>query len=326
MDTTYPETICPERFEFFSGGNPAAVPCCWNHPIDVPNDKIKRAVIVIHGVLRNADEYFPNMIAVVKHASLDKITLVVTPQFLLEEDVTRFGLANDVLFWEGETGEGWKKGDGSLLIESNLRKVCISSFEIVDRLIVELSRSDVFPNLEKIVVAGHSAGGQFVNRFAAGTQVESSIPTNIHLRFIVANPSTFLYFNGERRDGDISYEFAVPDSAEFDYDHYKYGLLELNPYMAVAGVDGIRENYPKKDVVYLLGGEDTCEEYLEQTPNAMLQGANRLERGQVYYHYLQHYFGERITNTHKIAIIPCVGHDNAAVFHSEAGIKFLFGV
>lgn len=52
----------------------------------------------------------------------------------------------------------------------------------------------------------------------------------------------------------------------------------------------------------------------------------RLEGGQIYYHYLQHYFGEDITQAHKIAIIPCVGHDNAAIFKSEAGEKYLFEV
>jgi len=56
----------------------------------------------------------------------------------------------------------------------------------------------------------------------------------------------------------------------------------------------------------------------------MLQGGNRLERGQVYYHYLKHYFGEEIAQRQKITIIPCVGHDYAAIFGSEAGIQFLF--
>ena len=95
--------------------------------------------------------------------------------------------------------------------------------------------------------------------------------------------------------------------------------------MAAIGAETIQSLYPKKDVVYLLGGEDIEEAYLEQSPNAMLQGRHRLERGQVYYHYLQHYFGEEIKQTQKIAIIPCVGHDHAAIFKSEAGLKYLFG-
>ena len=96
--------------------------------------------------------------------------------------------------------------------------------------------------------------------------------------------------------------------------------------MASVGVETIRQSYPTKDVIYLLGGEDIQEAYLEQTPNAMLQGRHRLERGQVYYHYLKHYFGEKITETQKIAIIPCVGHDHAAIFKSDAGMKYIFGI
>jgi hypothetical protein len=155
--------------------------------------------------------------------------------------------------------------------------------------------------------------------------VETELPEGVSLRFIVANPSTYVYFNGERRLVDTTDQFAVPEDAESDYDDYKYGLENLNPYMSAVGAESIRASYSLKDVIYLLGGEDTREAHLEQTPNAMLQGVNRLERGQIYYHYLQHCFGEEITQRHKIAIIPCVGHDNAAIFASEAGIKYLFG-
>jgi hypothetical protein len=202
--------------------------------------------------------------------------------------------------------------------------VTVSAFEVVDRMISRVANLEVYPNLQDVVVAGHSAGGQYVNRYAAGSRIELSLPGNIHLRFIVANPSTYVYFNGERRVGDATNEFAVPEGANPDFEDYKYGMGNLNPYMSATGVKAIRDRYPHKDVVYLLGGEDTREAHLEQTPNALLQGVNRLERGQVYYHYLRHYFGEEITGKQKIAIIPCIGHDNADIFKSEAGVRYLF--
>ncbi len=322
--TESPRTICPQRFEMSIEGCDVALPCCWSHPLDERHEALERAIIVIHGVLRNADEYFPNMMAAIRRAGKTRGTLVIAPQFLLEEDVARFNLPEEVPFWGGDTGEAWKKGDPSLSTPEHPRPVSVSSFQVIDQMILRLANQQVFPNLKAIVVAGHSAGGQFVNRYAAGTAVELSIPAEIHLRFIVANPSTYLYFDGQRRVGDATSEFALPENAGADYDDYKYGLKNLNPYMAASGADQIRARYPHKDVVYLLGGEDTRQAHLEQTPNAMLQGANRLERGQVYYHYLKHFFGEGITAKQKIAIIPCVGHDNAAIFKSEAGIRYLF--
>ena len=317
--------ICPNKFHFPKNNHTLSIPCCWSHPIDSPNKDIERAVIVLHGVLRNADEYYPHMMAAVQAAGVENNTLVIAPQFLLEEDIVEFELSEAVLFWGGETGEGWKKGDDSISTEDHPRLAAASSFEVVDRMIEQIALKGFFPKLRQVIVIGHSAGGQYVNRYAAGTLVGNSLPEDVHLRFIVANPSTFMYFNAERRLPETTNEFAVPEGADLDYNDYKYGLENLNPYMAAVGAETIRSLYPKKDVVYLLGGEDIEEAYLEQSANAMLQGRHRLERGQVYYHYLLHYFGEEITQTQKIAIIPCVGHDHAAIFKSEAGVKYLFG-
>ena len=319
----YPASICPERFRFQVDNQSIALPCCWSHPIGQKNGHIQRIVIVIHGVLRNADEYFPNMLAAVEQAGKQDSTLVIAPQFLIEEDAVRFDLPAEIPYWGGEWGEAWKKGDESLTTDTYPRSFQISSFEILDLLIKQVADPQNFPNLRQIVVAGHSAGGQFVNRYAAGTQIEDSLQQDIALRYIVANPSTYVYFNGDRRVEDTTDQFAIPENPDPDYDDYKYGLEELNSYMSAPGAQRIRERYPQKDVVYLLGGEDTREAHLEQTPNAMLQGINRLERGQIYYHYLKHFFGEEIHQRQKIAIIPCVGHDNAAIFKSEAGLKYL---
>ena len=133
-----------------------------------------------------------------------------------------------------------------------------------------------------------------------------------------------MYFNGERRIRDTTNKFAVPEKPDPDYDDYKYGLKNLNRYMSAGGIMGIRDRFPSKNVIYLLGGEDTLEAHLEQTPNAMHQGTNRLARGQIYYHYLKHYFGKEIMQTQKIAIIPCIGHDNAAIFSSDSGLRYIF--
>lgn len=319
----YPQTICPERFQIQVENQILSLPCSWNHPLTRPNKSIERLVVVIHGVLRNADEYFPHMLTAVEQAGALKTTLVIAPQFLVAEDIARFDLPAEIPYWGGETGEGWKKGDDSISTSEHPRSATISAFEVVDQMVQQVANSGNFPNLANIIVAGHSAGGQYVNRYAAGSRVGQELPDGIHLRFIVANPSTFVYFNGERRAGDPTNQFAIPLQADPDYDDYKYGLQNLNHYMAARGADWIRQNYPQKDVVYLLGGEDTLEAHLEQTPNALLQGPNRLARGQIYYHYLQHLYGENITHQQKIAIIPCVGHDHAAIFSSEAGMRAL---
>ena len=51
----------------------------------------------------------------------------------------------------------------------------------------------------QVVIFGNSAGGQFVNRYAAvGRGPGALAARGIQTRFIVANPSTYLYFGDDR--------------------------------------------------------------------------------------------------------------------------------
>ena len=94
--------------------------------------------------------------------------------------------------------------------------------------------------------------------------------------------------------------------------------------MAISGAAAIRAEFPKRDVDYLLGGEDVREAALEQSAAARLQGANRLERGQIYFHYLRNYFGEQIEAHQRIRIVPCVGHEHSKMWRSSDGQRALF--
>ena len=42
-----------------------------------------------------------------------------------------------------------------------------SSFEVIDHIVDELFDPALYPNLTRIVFTGHSAGGQFTQRYAA---------------------------------------------------------------------------------------------------------------------------------------------------------------
>ena len=90
--------------------------------------------------------------------------------------------------WIGAS-EGWKQGDGSKTSPP------VSSFAALDRLIAGIVRSHRFPGLRHIVVAGHSAGGQFVERYAASTRLSVRVP----VRYVVANPSSYLYLTPSGR-------------------------------------------------------------------------------------------------------------------------------
>lgn len=235
----------------------ASTAVCPNHfPIGssyVPyctNNKQGPAVFVIHGVDLNAKDYLSYL------ADLD--TMVIAPQF---QDT------GPGLYWSSS----WKKGNRSLDSQR------VSSFEVLDRMI-EMYHG--------VAVVGHSAGGQFVTRYAAGTRLEG-------LTFIVANPSSYMYLDKTR---------PVSGVGCLSFDDYGYGLEDLNDYMSV----GVAPDYQDRNVIYMLGSLDTkIDSNLDTSCEANRQGKNRYDRGLKFYDHLSKHFGRPV---HKKVIVYGVGH------------------
>lgn len=307
------EPILNEHQERFTiGATGLFIPLYRNYPLTEVQEGIEHAVIVIHGTSRNADDYYLRMYHAVRKANLTPSTLVISPRFMIAEDTP----AVDEFYWD-ENSE-WKIGDYS----SDQLASRVSSFTVIDKLIETLGDIDLFPAMKHILIAGHSAGGQFVQRFAAGSAAEDA--TDIPLRYAVANPSSYLYLNNQRIVADSLDTFAVPETDCTGYNDYKYGLENLNPYMANVGAAQIPGRYLGRDLLYLLGEDDIDQagDSLDLTCPAMLQGAQRLERGTIFYNYLAYYIGSAI---HDKVIVPGVAHDSDAIFNSDEGVQAMFG-
>ena len=227
--------------------------------------------------------------------------LLVAPRFTTADDSP----TATQLYWKSS---GWSRGD---LSESSGRPWRISSYGVVDEMVARLRAR--FVNLRSVVIAGHSAGGQLTQRYASA----SSDPS---LRFVVMNPGSYLYLSPERPDGAGG--FAVPEPAPAGYDNYKYGLQNLagTPYMATIGANTLRSRYEAAHVRYLLGALDTDPEgsNLDVRTPAMLQGAHRLERGQLFFDYLGFTFGASVYERHVLTVVPGVGHSARGMFGSTA--------
>src|SRR5205085_2631437 len=72
----------------------------------------------------------------------------------------------------------------------------LSSFDFMDDIVRRLARKDLFPNLKNIVVSGHSAGGQFVIRYAMLNQVHEQVGTR--LTYVTSNASSYAYLDALR--------------------------------------------------------------------------------------------------------------------------------
>ena len=317
------EAIAPWRFVVDVSGFSLEIPFASSLP---NRASVERIVVVIHGSGRNADDYFQRVgDALATLPNEVGRTLVIAPQFLKEEDIDHWGLPSQMLYWSG----GWRTGSKSFDTIENPRPARISSYAVLDQLLELLLTPSLYPNLTGIVVVGHSAGGQFVNRYAAATNVPD-LPGAPPFRFVVANAGTYLYMSPKRGVTNALGYFAVPSATEQaacpGWDDYKYGLEQLNSYMSSTGPSQLISNFQSREVRYLLGELDTGVVGLDISCEAMLQGDQRLERGLEYHAHLVNLFGSSIVAQHQLQIVPSVGHDSEALFASGAGIHALFGL
>jgi pimeloyl-ACP methyl ester carboxylesterase len=259
-----------------------------------------------------------------KVPTAERDTLVLAPQFLTETERTKYRVSAAVPCWKGSR---WIQGDDS----NPVGRHTVSAYRVVDAILERLSDRRLFPNLRAIVVAGHSGGGQFVQRYAAGTGIEERLEAQgISVRWVVANPSSYLYLTPERPVPNAADRFGVPPPAVRRriswFNNYKYGLDKLNRYMRAASEDRIRARYPRRAITYLLGERDNDPNHpqLDRGFAAELEGPTRLQRGLAFYGYLRHLYGPAVTKHQQLAIVPGVGHSALRMFSSDAGARALF--
>lgn len=265
--------------------------------------KIENVIIVVHGTDRNANEYLKDLIANMDSNSLLANTAVVAPHFLQANDP----VAMNELRWNQGWTHSWKYGFKSGAPAE------ISSFEVIDRLVKNIDENW---RPKKIMIIGHSAGAQFVQRYAYGTRITYDI--NSGISFVVSNPSSYLYGLDKRLIND---KWGAPEDCK-DYDSYIYGLVDRNEYLEKMSIDALKENYVDNKVVYLMGEEDTLSDDLDDSCEANAQGKNRIERAKNFYSYLNQYYPD---HHHRFITVPKVGHDHVKMFSSSEFLELLEG-
>lgn len=321
-----PREVATTSFTFQINGVPLKLNHFSSPVLDQKNKKITNLVIVIHGTNRNPYTYHQNMRAAAEKAGASERTLIISPGFIMEKDLNanKDILGDDHIFW---TNSGWKQGDASVTrSDTNRRKMSMSSFEVVDSIIWNILSSGNFPNIKHIVVAGNSAGGQYVNRYLGGNLIHDAVKNKfgIEIKYLIAAPSSYTYLTRERPDVGSPGKYFVPDdtSCNSGYNNYRHGIEKLNEYMSKTGTDKYRTQYGIRQTAYFVGAEDNDPDHdqLDKTCPAMLQGRQRRERAELFVEYLFHVFGKRWVLT----VVPDSGHDNAKMWASPEGMKWLF--
>lgn len=277
---------------------------------------ITRALIVIHGARRNADEYLRSAQRALAAADAARTALLVAPQFMSDRDIAAHNLPDNVLHW-GSRQESWMAGEAAHGPEA------ISSFQAIDALLARLADRRVFPKLAQVVVAGHSAGGQAVQRYAVVGRGDVALTSaGIRVRYVVANPSSYLYFSPERPDSNGAFSpFINADCPGFN--DWKYGWSNAPTYARVKTPASYEQTYAAREVIYLLGTADTNPNHpaLDKSCAGEAQGPQRYARGLAYARYVKM---RHATLNHRVLEVPGVGHDSDKMLTSKCGLAALF--
>ena len=282
--------------------------------LDTPNSAITRALIVIHGTGRDADNYFRTALAATFLAGGLEDTAVIVPRIASSTGSCHDELATNEVSWSC-TGDSWRSGGASPTSPK------LTSFDFTDEILRKLADKHIFPNLKAIVVSGHSAGGQYVDRYAMANTLHETL--GVPVTYVVSNPSSYAYLDTTRPN---------PDAAEFrpfgegrnctTFNHWPYGLeARTGGYTAKESDDQLRKQLASRPVTYLLGEIDILPlGGFDSSCPAMAQGATRLARGLAFSKYVNQKFGAQ----HATTVVPLCGHNARCMFTAEIALPLLF--
>jgi pimeloyl-ACP methyl ester carboxylesterase len=286
---------------------------------------------MVHGAGRNPDHYFETATAAGFLANALENTVIIAPRFTAGRD----SVAPNEVVWP-ERRDSWRSGGMS---PSN---PTLSAFDFADELLRELANKKIFPNLTKIVVAGHSAGGQFANRYEMTNKVHGTLG-NVQVSYVVANPSSYAWPASVRPlpTGDANpvdaYKASLEPHAEEVHSNYTYGPFDVSKvptynkwpagledrtgYTAGMSDEQLTKNLVERPTTYLLGQVDVLPlGGFDSSPSAMAQGPTRRARGEAFFKYVNGTLGAK----HKAIIVPECGHNDRCIYTTDIVFPVIF--
>eukprot|EP00443_Scrippsiella_acuminata_P091980 CAMPEP_0115422636 /NCGR_PEP_ID=MMETSP0271-20121206/26880_1 /TAXON_ID=71861 /ORGANISM="Scrippsiella trochoidea, Strain CCMP3099" /LENGTH=341 /DNA_ID=CAMNT_0002847337 /DNA_START=17 /DNA_END=1038 /DNA_ORIENTATION=- len=295
----------PQSHQSQAYGVPLASPDAFepilaSHPPG--SEAVEQAIIVIHGAAREAEYYFGDTVRIVESHNQQERTLVVAPSWgekvcwagdwsagtsnhQVPDDTQAPTWSVKRPFWTTEA-RSWMFGGGS--------DQGAHSFDILDSVVEWVEAN--YPQLRRVVVTGFSAGGQYVQRWAAFSPEGTNGVTRsrgLPLRIIVGSASTLVYLSEERPDPACDPDedqgphwdcrnFSIPSpghDCDSRWDKYWIGLdglhdgasseaqlrHDVNQYLRKF-IDTssssllskeIRDRWSTKDIRFLFGSDDT---------------------------------------------------------------------
>jgi pimeloyl-ACP methyl ester carboxylesterase len=320
----------PSCAEWISLGRGASRSLIYrSYSLEIRNENVTRALVVVHGAGRDADNYFRNALAAAFLAYALDDTAVIAPRIASAAENCHDTLAPQEISWNCNT---WRSG-GPAISDPD-----VTSFDFIDEVLRRVARKEIFPNLKLIVVTGHSAGGQVVTRYEMANRVHDTL--GVPITYVVANPSSYAWPDSTRpTDAAYSVQAHAPgyvpavaaDTPTFrnfagardctTYDLWPYGLKDRTGYTAKQTDDELKKQLSSRPTTYLLGELDVLPlGGFDGSCSAMAQGPTRLARGEAFGKFVK----EKLGAHHIVKIVPECGHNARCMFTSEDALPLLF--
>jgi hypothetical protein len=264
----------------------------------------RQALVIIHGRLRNASDYYATTLALIKAAgSAGNATVAIAPQFLNQIDITAHRLPDRYLRWNADWEQGAPAQGPAAPFGSG---AAASSYDVLDDIVAKLSNTSAFPALKRIVFVGHGGGAQLLARYAIAMRPQPGPP----ISFVIANAGTYLY--------PIAARPVALDCPDFN--RWKYGLDDPPPYVGDSGT--ILKNLATRNITLLLGTKDRkADGILDQSCAAQTQGRNRFERGR---NFVQAMAQSGLAPLLKHRMVADVGHNERGMLLSREATEAIF--
>ncbi len=315
-------------------GGPARSLIYTTYSLDKVNPAMTRAFILVHGTNRNPDHYFDTAKAAAFLAGAINDTVVISPRIASADGSCKDTLAANEVSWSCG-GDSWRSGGNSPVVKD------LSSFDFMDEIVKKLANKRVFPNLTSVVIAGHSAGGQFANRYSMANKIHGT--AGVAMSYVVANPSSYAWPDDTRplavddalpenavgawktEDVHTKFTFGPADVAKCaTYNRWPAGMANrtaVNGYTAAMTDAQLTKQLVERPVTYLLGQVDTLPlGGFDSSCPAMAQGATRRARGEAFAAFVSTKLGAK----HSIQIVSECGHNNRCVFTTDAVFPAIF--
>ena len=316
------QTVAPswQRVELASSHGKYPFAIYSNRPWRGDMHSVKAALVVFHGVSRRGNNYYVTAERLLAESGSNVgETLLLAPNFFVTADAGKHPVEGLPLW---DMRKSWSAGWDAANWPQPL-----SAFEVVDAILQTLADRTRFPQLARVTLAGHSAGAQLVHRYAVFNSLDEKLrAAGLAVRYVVANPSSYLYLTDERPLGSGFAPYNRNACAR--YNTYRHGLEGLPRYAADANGTDLFRRYAVRDVTYLLGTADNDPGHhaLDRSCAGKAEGAHRLERGRNYIRYERHLAGAATRLNRRAYEVEGVGHQQSRMFGSKCAAHLLFGM